>query len=233
MQAAVLPPPRAILMDALDTLVHFEHPAPHLRDELHKRLGIEVSDAEARAAIRAEMRHYRANLHLGRDSDTLAQLRGECATIMLDHLPPEVRAADLGVVTDALVSAIRFEPYPEVVDTLKRLRERDLRLAVLSNWDFSLHAMLDAVGLSELVDASVSSAEYGTAKPDPAIFEHALEIVGVPAGDAWHVGDSFDNDVVGARAAGVTPILVWRRDDEPPVETTVISDLTELLELLD
>lgn len=233
MQSDVLTPPRAILMDALDTLVHFEHPAPHLRDELRERLGLEVSDAQARAAIRAEIRHYRANLHLGRDRSSLARLRRECATIMLDHLPPEVRAADLDVVTEALVSAIRFEPYPEVMDTLRRLRERDLRLVVLSNWDVSLHEMLDAVGISALVDGAVSSAEHGTAKPDPAIFEHALDLVGVRADQTWHVGDSFENDVVGAQAAGVAPILLWRREDEPPAGTTVIPDLAAVLELLD
>lgn len=233
MQSTELTRPRAILMDALDTLVRFEHPAPHLRVELRDRLGIEVAEDEARAAIRAEIRHYRANLHLGRDAHTLAELRRECATIMLEHLPEEVRAADLAVVTDALVAAIRFEPFPEVMDTLRTLRERDLRLIVLSNWDVSLHEMLDRVGISELVDGAVSSAEHGTAKPDPAIFGHALALAGVGPGEAWHVGDSFDNDVVGARAAGVASILVWRDGSPPPDGADrVIPDLSQLVGLL-
>jgi putative hydrolase of the HAD superfamily len=233
MEATELTRPRAILMDALDTLVTFEHPAPHLREELRRRLGIEVTEDEARAAVRAEIRHYRANLHLGRDAHTLAELRRECATIMLDHLPASVRAADLDVVTGALVAAIRFEPFPEVMETLHALRERDVRLIVLSNWDVSLHEMLDRVGIAELVDGAVSSAEHGTAKPDPAIFEHALALAGVTAEQAWHVGDSPENDVVGARAAGVVPILVWRDASPPPSGVRVIADLSELLGLLD
>jgi putative hydrolase of the HAD superfamily len=232
MQERELPRPRAILMDALDTLVRFEHPGPRLRVELRERLGIEVTEEQARAAIRAEIRHYRANLHLGRDAGSLAELRRECATVMLDHLPQEVRAADLAVVTSALVAAIRFEPFPEVMDTLRALRRRDLRLIVLSNWDVSLHEMLDAVGISELVDGAVSSAERGTAKPDPAVFEHALELAGVRPDEAWHVGDSPENDVAGARAAGVAPILVWRDGRPPPSGARVIGDLSELIALL-
>lgn len=225
--------PRAILLDALDTLVHFEHPAPHLQVELRERIGLEVTDDEARAAIRAEVRHYRANLHVGRDADSLAGLRRECATTMLDHLPPGARAADLGVITDALVASIRFQPFPEVMQTLRALRERGLRLVVLSNWDVSLHAMLEHTGIAELVDGAVSSAEHGVAKPDPAIFEHALALAGASAEEAWHVGDSPEADVAGAEAAGVSPVLVWRGDAPPVTGARVITDLSELLALLD
>ena len=219
-------------MDALGTLVFFERPGPHLRVELRERLGLEVSEAQAAAAIRAEITHYRANLHRGRDAETLAELRRECATVMLEHLPPAAREADLGVVTDALVASIRFRPYPDAVSTLEALRARGLRLVVLSNWDFSLHEMLAKTGLDGLVDGAVSSAEYGIAKPDPAIFEHALALAGVTAGEAWHVGDSADADVVGARAAGVEPIYVARDDAPAPRGVTVIDELGELLGLL-
>ncbi len=225
-------PPRAILLDALGTLVFFERPGPHLRTELRERLDLEVSEQQASAAIRAEIRHYRANLHLGRDAETLAELRRECATVMLEHLPVEVRDADLGVVTDALVASIRFTPYPDAIPTLEALRARELRLIVLSNWDFSLHEMLANTGIDVLVDGAVSSAEHGIAKPDPAIFEHALALAGVGADDAWHVGDSADADVVGAQAAGVKPVYVAREDTPAPSGVVVIDELAELLDLL-
>ncbi|CAA9473283.1 MAG: hypothetical protein AVDCRST_MAG69-246 [uncultured Solirubrobacteraceae bacterium] len=225
--------PQAILIDALGTLVHFEHPGPHLRVELRDRLGLEVSETQAKAAMRAEITHYRANLHRGRDAHTLAGLRRECATVMLEELPPEAREADLGVITDALVAAIRFTPYPDALATLRSLRERALRIIVLSNWDFSLHEMLANTGIDVLVDGAVSSAEHGTAKPDPAIFEYALALAGVPATRAWHVGDSPEADVVGAQAAGVTPIYVARDDSPAPPGVVAIDELDELLGLLD
>ena len=220
-----------MLLDALGTLVRFERPGPHLRTELRERLGLEVSDSEASAAIRAEIAHYRANLHRGRDAETLAALRRECATVMLEHLPAAAREADLGVITDALVASIRFTPYPDAVATLEALRARGLRLIVLSNWDFSLHEMLANTGSAGLVDGAVSSAEHGIAKPDPAIFEHALALAGVGAEAAWHVGDSLDADVAGALAAGVTPVYVARDDTPAPPGVTAIDELGELLEL--
>jgi putative hydrolase of the HAD superfamily len=221
-----------MLLDALGTLVRFERPGPHLRTELRERLGLEVSDQEASAAIRAEITHYRANLHRGRDAETLAALRRECATVMLEHLPPAAREADLGVITDALVASIRFTPYPDAIATLEALRARGLRLIVLSNWDFSLHEMLANTGIDDLVDGAVSSAEHGIAKPDPAIFEHALALAGVGADAAWHVGDSLEADVAGAQAAEVKPIYVARDDTPAPPGVVAIDELGELLELL-
>ena len=221
-----------MLLDALGTLVYFERPGPHLRTELRERIDLEVSDEQASSAIRAEIGHYRANLHRGRDAATLAELRRECATVMLEHLPAAAREADLGVITDALVASIRFTPYRDAVATLEALRARNLRLVVLSNWDFSLHEMLANTGLEALVDGAVSSAEYGIAKPDPAIFEHALALAGVTAAEAWHVGDSVDADVIGARSAGVKPVYVARDDTPAPSGVTAIDELGELLDLL-
>ena len=224
--------PRALLLDALGTMVELERPAPHLRVELRERLGLDVTPEQASAAIRAEITHYRANLHRGRDAESLAELRRECAAVMLEHLPPEAGREGLGVLTDALVAAIRFRPFPEVMDTLRALRERGMRIVVLSNWDFSLHEMLANTGIAPLVDGAVASAEHGTAKPDPAIFEHALALAGVTREEAWHVGDSPEADVVGARAAGIMPLLVHRDGSVPLEGVRVIGDLAELVELV-
>ena len=81
---------------------------------------------------------------------------------------------------------------------------------VVSNWDVSLHERLAETGLAPLVDGAVASAELGAAKPDPAIFARGLELAGAAPEEAWHVGDSPEADVEGARAAGVTPVLVAR-----------------------
>ena len=78
-------------------------------------------------------------------------------------------------------------------------------------------------GLLELVDGVVSSAAAGAAKPAPAVFERALELAGVAAADALHVGDSLDNDVAGARAAGIRPLLSCA-DGRPPVGVEAIRD---------
>ena len=95
---------------------------------------------------------------------------------------------------------------------MRALRAAGCALVVVSNWDVSLHERLAETGLAPLVDGVVASAEVGVAKPERAIFERALALAGVRAADAWHVGDSVAEDVEGARAAGIRPVLVARAD---------------------
>jgi putative hydrolase of the HAD superfamily len=79
-----------------------------------------------------------------------------------------------------------------------------------------------------LVDGVVTSAELGAPKPDPAIFERALRMAGVRASEALHAGDSPEEDVAGARAAGVDAVLVSRDGTPPPDGVAAVRDLAEL-----
>jgi putative hydrolase of the HAD superfamily len=219
---------RAVLLDALGTLVGFEDPAPRLRAGLAARHGIEVSEAQAREAVLAEIAVYRAEHGAAGDRDTLAALRRRCASVVRAALGLD---ADLDALTPTVVDAFRFAPFPEVPGVLAELRARGCALAVVSNWDVSLHEVLEQTGLRPLVDAVVVSAEIGAAKPDPEPFRRALAALGVAAEDALHAGDQLDEDVAGARAAGVTPVLVDRAGDADAADIAVIASLEGLLEL--
>ena len=213
---------RAVLLDALGTLLRLEPPAPRLVRELRERHGIRVGEREAALAVRAEIAYYRANLHRGVDADGLRAVRGECAALVARELGIE---AD---VEDALLAAIVFTPFDEVPDTLRRLRARGARLVVASNWDVSLHEALERTGLHELVDGAVCSAEVGSAKPAPEVFDRALEIAGVGPAEATHVGDDVQADVEGARAMGIEPVLVLREAGTAPLGVRTIASLAEL-----
>jgi putative hydrolase of the HAD superfamily len=97
---------------------------------------------------------------------------------------------------------------------LAAARAAGRRLVVVSNWDVSLDEVLDRLGLAPMLDGVVTSAALGERKPSPAIFEHALELAGVAAHEAIHVGDSVAEDVGGARAAGIEAVLI-KRDGGP------------------
>jgi putative hydrolase of the HAD superfamily len=190
---------RAVFLDVLGTLVELEPPWLSLRG----RIPDEVSDERLEGALRAEMAYYRDHAHEGRDEASLAALRERCAAIVSDRLGVEV-------AVDELVDAIRFDAYPDAAPALRELREEGRSLVAVSNWDCSLPTVLEGCGLGALLDGAVSSAAAGARKPDPAIFEPALEIAGCGPEEALHVGDTPEEDVEGARAAGIRPLLIDR-----------------------
>jgi putative hydrolase of the HAD superfamily len=213
---------RAVLLDALGTLMTFEPPAPHLRAAIRERHGIEVSEAVAAAAMKAEIAYYRAHLHEGCDPAALRDLRVRCAAAMAPVL-----GFDPGV--DTLLAALRFRAYPDAAPALAELRAGGLRIVVVSNWDASLHERLDETGLASLVDGAVASAELGHAKPEPEIFTRALELAGAPPEAALHAGDTLEADVAGALNAGLRAVLVARNGPAAaPPGVPVVGALTEL-----
>jgi putative hydrolase of the HAD superfamily len=217
-----------VTLDALGTLVALDDPDGRLRAALAAR-GADVTAAQARAAMRAEMAYYRAHHDDAVDDASLAVLRARCARVMAGELPP----TGLGErqLVAVLLEAIRFTVAPGAGRALRAWRARGTALVVVSNWDVSLHGVLREAGLAPLVDAVVTSAEAGVAKPDPAIFALALARAGVddPAA-ALHVGDSLEHDVAGALAAGMRAALVTGGGPPPPVPpgTRVVARLDEL-----
>jgi putative hydrolase of the HAD superfamily len=203
---------RALLIDAMGTLVTLESPAPRLRHELGARLGIDVSQRDAGAALAAEIAFYRAHMGDGRDAETLRELRLRCARVLTRALPPSpaLRAARDEQVLEALLASLRFAAFDDARPALLAVRARGVRVIAVSNWDVSVLEVLERVGLAPLLHGAVCSAVVGAAKPAPEIFELALALAGAAPADALHVGDSVAEDVAGARAAGIEPLLVDR-----------------------
>ena len=183
----------AVTLDAYGTLIELDDHLGRLRAALGEA-GIERTAAEVAAAFDAELAHYRAHQCEARDAETLAALRRECAAVFVGALGEEIDFAQ------AFMGALVFRPLPGVLDALAALRGRGLVLAAVSNWDCALPERLAETGIE--LDVVVTCAEAGAAKPATAIFELALERLGVPAQRALHVGDSPE-DEQGARAAGL------------------------------
>jgi putative hydrolase of the HAD superfamily len=199
-----------VLFDALGTLVRLEAPWPLLAGTLSSRHRIEVSEEEAREAMRAEMAYYLEHHTEGRDAISLAELRGRCAAVLGEALPEAAKVLTQAELTEALLDSLRFVPFPDAATALGSLRSLNVRAAVVSNWDCSLGGLLAGLGLGGLLDAVVTSAEAGVRKPDPRIFETALAAIQCPPERAIYVGDSLDVDVAGGRAAGIRSLLIDR-----------------------
>ena len=217
-----------MLFDALGTLVELEPPVPRLREELSRQARLEVSEAEAERALAAEISYYRAHLGEGHDAESLARLRRKCTEVLREALPERAHATELEPLQTILLDALRFRAFPDAAAAIAAMRRLGARVGVVSNWDISLEQVLRRVGLAPALEGVITSAGAGARKPDPRIFARALELLGAQAARTVHVGDSLAEDVAGARAAGISPILL-RRDGAPgPPGVTTIANL-ELL----
>jgi putative hydrolase of the HAD superfamily len=117
-------------------------------------------------------------------------------------------------------------------EALERLRAAGLRLGVVSNSDGLVDAALRAAGLRDCFEVVVDSALFGAEKPDPAIFRAALDALGVGPEEALYVGDLYEVDVLGARAAGINAILLLPETASAPGDVPRVASLGALADQL-
>jgi putative hydrolase of the HAD superfamily len=206
-----------------------EPPAPRLREELLRR-GVEVSEERAEQAFAREIAYYLTHHVEGRDPASLEQLRNRCAGVLRDSLG--LRHIELSAVRSAMLDSLHFQAFEDATPALEELRARGIHIVAASNWDSSLPDVLERVGLGGLIDGVVSSAVVGVTKPAPKLFRAALAVAGADAAEALHVGDSIENDVVGARSVGMQAVLLARDGSARADKVRTIRALTELPDLL-
>jgi|DewCreStandDraft_1066081.scaffolds.fasta_scaffold12430_2 REG-2-like HAD superfamily hydrolase len=224
-------PVRAVFLDAGHTILEGK---PSWFDVWGEALGEFDVTLDREALQRAYARASDALSHVPPDQFTEETWR-QFLREMVANLEVPGREEEIAERMHRVLSEIRpqYAPYPEAPDVLGELRRRGLRLAVVSNWELDLPEVLDRAGLRPFFDVVVASAAVGAAKPDPRIFRVALDALSVRPEEAVHVGDSYEADVSGARAAGVYPVLLDRDHVYRQVDCDLIRDLRELLPVLD
>jgi putative hydrolase of the HAD superfamily len=183
-----------ITVDAHGTLVRLVDPVPALAAALAERRAERPTETVAHG-FRVEVEHYIEHSAEGHDEPGLAQLQHDCAQVFLDAVGADL---DAGEFAPVYANAMHFELLPAVMPALEQIRSLGLELAVVANWDLSLRRLLDEVGLSPYFRAVVHAAR----KPAPDGLHRALELLGVEAARALHVGDD-EADERAASAAGM------------------------------
>lgn len=160
---------------------------------------------------------------------------------VLAHLPDSANVLDdlaafvgraAPAIRGARSSALWRSVMPGVREALADFRDLGLRLVVVSNSDGTVEQALVDAGLRPFFEAVLDSAVVGAEKPDPRIFRRALDLVGADADTTLHVGDLYDADVIGARAAGLHAVLLDPYDDWTHVDCERIADLPALAHAL-
>jgi putative hydrolase of the HAD superfamily len=142
----------------------------------------------------------------------------------LTDLPPSQTFFDELYARFASPDAWRI--FPDALPTLDALAARGVKLGVISNWDERLRPLLKRLKLAGYFETIVVSREVRASKPARAIFQSAVRQLGLPAEAVVHVGDDLAMDVRGARAAGLSGLLLKR--GAAAVRTGQIKSLLEL-----
>ena len=216
-------PPNAILLDVGGTILR-----QHWFD---LSLGIDavVHDRARSEQLATAFRAYELPAYDRGDECLLAEwLRSQLSS--LAELPTEA-------IEDRIWAAVvRMEPLPRVDQVLASLAADRVPVGAVSNAAFSARAIraeLARHGLATKLQFVLSSADLRARKPAPGIYTAALGRLRARASETWFVGDTFDEDIVGATAVGLQPVwLTSGRSVEPPnVDVPVVRDWSEFLTL--
>lgn len=226
-----------ILFDVGDTLVQVPKPASVYRQILQEHgAALDLEDVEALlAAVRGivdeavprwatddfvlnpEAAIRRRTLHV----ETLVRLAG-----VWDAEAARRALFDLYVGRDF------FTLFPDVVETLGRIRQAGYRLGIVSNWEHRLLTLCEAHGIRDFFDFAIISEVEGFLKPHAELYRRALQRAGQPAERVLHVGDKLTEDVEGAAQVGIRTVLIDRAGTLDTEYLPRIRSLPELLGLL-
>jgi len=210
---------QAVFFDWFNTIAHYFPPREALESQALMELGFSVSpQAINRGMYLADKYYYEENARLPiRDRE-----RQEQTDFYTNYQKIVIREAGVaespGLVADLMMrvrklnAAIKFVLFEDAVPTLKLIKEKRLKIGLLSNLQREINSMCVELGVDRYVDFSVTSGDVGADKPRPPIFLRALELAGARPDETVHVGDQYQNDVVGARGVGINPILLDRND---------------------
>jgi putative hydrolase of the HAD superfamily len=235
---------RTIFFDVGFTLIH---PYPldlEIGQQVCGHLGLHIHLERVKDRLPDAQNFYlqqvRANSHVWASEASINEL---WITYYINLLRPLVEEQDekrLRQLADTIYheycSHRSWQIYADVVPTLEVLRaSRKYTLGAISDWGGSLGPILQRLRLNDYFDCLLISALTRHAKPAPALYETALERANTVADYAIHIGDSYTLDVLGARAVGMTPVLLDRNYEltSDQVDCLLIHSVSDVLSLLE
>jgi putative hydrolase of the HAD superfamily len=234
---------RTVFFDAGFTLIRPYPSTPEICQQVCQRLNLHIHlDAVKERMTEAQDYYYR-QMRLNRHTWGSEQAISEFwINYYMNLLRPFIEEHDeprlyqlAQVINQEFDKHTSWEVYSDVFPTLEALRRHKYTLGVISDWGISLGPILRRLNLTPYFDCLLVSAVTRHAKPSPLLYEMALERANSIADYTLHIGDSYIHDVLGARAVGMTPVLLDRPGhlEESNVDCLLIHSLAELLDLLE
>ncbi|HKV57166.1 MAG TPA: HAD-IA family hydrolase [Ktedonobacteraceae bacterium] len=233
---------RTIFFDAGFTLLHPNPSTAEICQRICRQLDlhIDLDKLQGRATDADDFffRETRLRRHMWDSEDTINAFWIE---FYMNFLRPfveeqdEVRLYELAcLITHEFDQHTSWQTYPDVLPTLDALQAKHYTLGVISDWGIALGHIMHELRLNKYFDSLVVSALARHAKPSPSLYDLALQRADSIADYTLHIGDSYILDVLGARAVGITPILLDRdrKLQASKIDCIVIHSLTEIIDLL-
>lgn len=224
-----------MLFDLGNTLVYRIVTQERMLRLLCEEAGLALGpDADYRGAVAVWRAFHSAHYLSARTPQQEDSLALREAEVILEHLAGSAVSArrSAALAPDLQNSPRWWGIYDDVPHVLDTLRAGGTAMGVVSEWEVSLPAFCGRMGLSPAFKVFVSSVGEGIVKPSPRLFELALERLGASAEETLFVGDDYRLDIVGARAAGITPVLIDRNARFLETDCLKIRRMDELLEIV-
>lgn len=227
----------AVFFDVGNTLLKPDPPMGEACRRVLEGFGRSATSEEIRRGLIAADRYYEyrywSDDSFWANEEDASRMWSEMYALMLEEIGIDGDRHRMGrALYDYFGHGDRWKTFADVVPAFERLKREGLLLGLISNWDSRLAKICFDMGLDKYLDSVVSSASVGLIKPDPHIFEIALGRLGVEPQRALHVGDHYYADVMGARSAGISPVMIDRFGFGHRADCPVVKDLYELLKLL-
>lgn len=228
---------RTIFFDAGMTLIH---PAPRFHEGIRLVLneqGHEVAADDIEREAVESIRHIQDEINSGRryavsDEEDRA-FWGDIYESLVSRMGLNGDAREVGMkIYEYYQQPHSFTLFDDALPALEALKKSGFRIAIISNFSTNLNDILERRGVKDFFDPLVVSAAEGCMKPDSSIFELALDRAGAARELSVMVGDNPVDDVLGARSAGITPILINRSLRPVDFDALEIGTLLELQEIL-
>lgn len=208
--------PKIVFFDCAQTLIQVDWRLGDFMTEIAHNLGLQLSDSAGTRYLdlyRSRLGQYQVvNMTKSREDVRQFWLKLNADWLKGESLD-ETQADSLVEAGDEKLFCPQsevFQPFSDVRPCLERLSEKGFALGIISNWDISLHRVLETFDLTHYFQVVLASLEEGVEKPAKRLFEIALERTGFQASEALHIGDDAWDDLQGARNAGMRAALIDR-----------------------
>lgn len=229
---------KAVFFDLVNTLVRHDPPPEERQYQALRQLGLEASREDLRRGF------WAANDYFSRQAAQApieSRPEAEKIEVFIEFERTWLREAGLDLSREMALEMLMqvrrdnpgIVPFEDTVPALTRLRQSGLTVGLVSNLDTTLERFCPDFDLASLLDFVIVSHDIGFEKPQPQIFQAALERAGAAATEAIMVGDQYHSDIVGAIRSGIRPLWLDRDgifDDQ--ADCRRINSLMEILEHL-